>query len=608
MNLDDAIKTGTDEPEALHVQNTIHWVHGLMVPRKSKFSDFFYLLFGFQPPRELEHWLGVKHWLVDELHVNHRDYSAIIDWPYYLSNNFITQFLQPADRADRVPLALNTWESSIAVLTGLLFAGTSADGDAVYLRCDMRAPAGFCEVYRWNQTSRRIDRKLGASFSQFILEVAKLHLMDLEDDTGKEESPALHHLKEQLHSLNLLVDCPAPAEDAVLTHCRRSHWLTVLLTEKMLVPGEDLAEITHYSVWKNDEPRLRDNPLLVHYWLFAHFFLDNEPECQQCIELALTLPGLLTQALALQFQRLLDKPASTPLGSLTPEMIAAFKAEIGRYRLPLHHPPEHRALNLDEKNTLELSPFSLIKAVRDNDLRRIQKLLDAGQDVNEPYEYDTALAMAAQTNHLGVAKLLLDHNAQVDVPSLHWAVIQGNLAMLRTLLFKARRLASLINERYYFGQSLLHCSIKSDHKSIFNLLLQQGANPNIATEFKETPLMEAASRGRFDYIDGLVKQGAKIDFKDDDQRSALHYAAESSLKCLQRLLKYEPKINTRDSHRRTPLMIAAASGNLHGVRLLIKHGAQIGLRDEAGHTAEDMARAQGHEELAVLVSTFSRTD
>ena len=48
-------------------------------------------------------------------------------------------------------------------------------------------------------------------------------------------------------------------------------------------------------------------------------------------------------------------------------------------------------------------------------------------------------------------------------------------------------------------------------------------------------------------------------------------------------------------------MAAAAGGRVEVVRALVAAGARMGSHDEEGHTAEAIARARGHSEIAELL-------
>lgn len=92
----------------------------------------------------------------------------------------------------------------------------------------------------------------------------------------------------------------------------------------------------------------------------------------------------------------------------------------------------------------------------------------------------------------------------------------------------------------------------------------------------------------------LLKEGADVNFRDQDQRSVLHKLDVTCLKflmlhCLQ-LLMLPSFIFTS----RSPLMIAAGNGQIGMLRLLLRYDADITIKDTKGWSADDYAVMNGH--------------
>lgn len=66
------------------------------------------------------------------------------------------------------------------------------------------------------------------------------------------------------------------------------------------------------------------------------------------------------------------------------------------------------------------------------------------------------------------------------------------------------------------------------HVEVTEFLLENGADPNIATICKEYPLHLAAEIGSLDIVKALVKHGAKVNCVNRDRETPLLYAAEHS--------------------------------------------------------------------------------
>ena len=73
---------------------------------------------------------------------------------------------------------------------------------------------------------------------------------------------------------------------------------------------------------------------------------------------------------------------------------------------------------------------------------------------------------------------------------------------------------------------------------------------------------------------------------------------------VQRLLDLGSDVNAVASRRlgRTALHEGAALGHADVVQLLLAHGASTEILDEQGQTALVLARANGHEHIAVLLT------
>ena len=86
-------------------------------------------------------------------------------------------------------------------------------------------------------------------------------------------------------------------------------------------------------------------------------------------------------------------------------------------------------------------------------------------------------------------------------------------------------------------------------------------------------------------------------------RTALLYASTGPFAGTVRLLlenKADPNIVDADEHF-TPIMHAAAEGQLEVVKILLEYGADPSLKDVDGETARMFAVQNGHTEVANLL-------
>ncbi len=127
-------------------------------------------------------------------------------------------------------------------------------------------------------------------------------------------------------------------------------------------------------------------------------------------------------------------------------------------------------------------------------------------------------------------------------------------------------------------------------------LVDQGANVDAKTLKRGiTSLHWAAHHGKLDVVKCLVELGADTETEEDDGRTPLHLAAYSGhldvVKCLVEL-GADKDVTTDDGS--TPLHIAAYSGHLDVVKYLVDFGADKDVRTDYGKTPLHIAALNGH--------------
>ncbi len=111
-----------------------------------------------------------------------------------------------------------------------------------------------------------------------------------------------------------------------------------------------------------------------------------------------------------------------------------------------------------------------------------------------------------------------------------------------------------------------------------------------------TALMFAAFNGHSEVVVFLLDEGAGIDKRDYMDRTALLYASTGPYPETVKILLdrgADPNIVDSDEHF-SPLMHAAAEGQLEVVKVLIAYGADRSLKDVDGDDAASFAAQSGH--------------
>jgi len=154
----------------------------------------------------------------------------------------------------------------------------------------------------------------------------------------------------------------------------------------------------------------------------------------------------------------------------------------------------------------------------------------------------------------------------------------------------------------------LFMSIQNDCIDTVKLLIELEADVNIVQEkMKCYPLHLAASNNFLDVVDLLLNRRAIVDCKDPRGYTPLFMAAsEGYATCVEKLLKAGANVNYRSEDDNTVAIYHAANANrVKVVRLLLDHGADpLSTRNEKNETLSDIARQNKREEMANLLETW----
>ncbi len=129
----------------------------------------------------------------------------------------------------------------------------------------------------------------------------------------------------------------------------------------------------------------------------------------------------------------------------------------------------------------------------------------------------------------------------------------------------------------------LHCAAAYGHREIVQLLLQHGANPNVADNQSFYPIHLAAAYKHKDIILDLIEHGAKIDVVTSSKGTLMHIAAANDFYEILHISAVKRSLlETRDHQQKTPLNVAASLGNYAFGWRLIDSGADVNTLDDSG--------------------------
>ena len=250
-----------------------------------------------------------------------------------------------------------------------------------------------------------------------------------------------------------------------------------------------------------------------------------------------------------------------PTGPLSPEDIGVLRAWIDQgaeFRTTIVEAPP---------KPTDPRVAALVAAVRLHSADAVAKLLGSDSDAAKARDAagSTLLHHAAAFGSIDTMKLLLDAGAEVNAANrrrstpLHWSL--HDEAKVRLLLSRG----AAINAKQVEGRTPLYIAASMGQGApLVKLLLENGANPALATANGMTPLMAASVRGDVEAMKLLVDKIADV--------------------------------NTRNGAGETALMFAAANGSPGAVKFLIEHGADAKAKSKRGETALGNAGTSGDEE------------
>uniref|UniRef100_A0A8C9NVQ1 Ankyrin 1 n=1 Tax=Serinus canaria TaxID=9135 RepID=A0A8C9NVQ1_SERCA len=324
-------------------------------------------------------------------------------------------------------------------------------------------------------------------------------------------------------------------------------------------------------------------------------------------------------------QLLLNRGASvnfTPQNGITPLHIASRRGNIIMVRLLLD-----RGAQIETRTKDELTPLHC--AARNGHVRIAEILLDHGAPIQAKTKNGLSpIHMAAQGDHLDCVRLLLQYSADIDditldhLTPLHVAAHCGHHRVAKLLLEKGAKPNSraLVRKHGWLGwagpgergrfpatslppsqddQTPLHCAARIGHTGMVKLLLENNANPNLATTAGHTPLHITAREGHMDTALALLEKGASQTCMTKKGFTPLHVAAKyGKVDVAELLLAHDAQPNAAGKNGLTPLHVAVHHNNLEIVRLLLPKGSSPHNSAWNGYTPLHIAAKQNQMEVA----------
>lgn len=259
-------------------------------------------------------------------------------------------------------------------------------------------------------------------------------------------------------------------------------------------------------------------------------------------------------------------------------------------------------------------PTPLLYSTRNGDIKNLRCLLEHGADVNAMDNKTgySALMVAGLSDQAEAARLLIEKGANINAISTN----EEGVTALMLAMMRGR---------------LMRSATQEIDNGTGHLLIEKGADVNIADKNCNTALMFAVKTGRANIVRMLIKKGADVNVANKNGITALRLAQtgkdadiEKMLRKAGAVLEAPSRCNNKTGRDlpvhaevRTlpnktgcdskadkfplPLLYSARHGDTKNLRCLLDNGADVHAVDQDGTTALMLAASEGHADAVRLL-------
>lgn len=145
-----------------------------------------------------------------------------------------------------------------------------------------------------------------------------------------------------------------------------------------------------------------------------------------------------------------------------------------------------------------------------------------------------------------------------------------------------------LEDSFYYKCNLIHAAAVNGSPETVTYLINKGLSVSLKNDMGQTPMHYAILMRKKNVCEILqillTAPDARVNAKDRDGDSLLHYAVCRDIKIVEFLIKNKAKIDIRNSWGETPLHTAAEKADIPVIKYLLSHRADIEIKDSLGGT------------------------
>ncbi|KAF3177221.1 hypothetical protein TWF751_002736 [Orbilia oligospora] len=332
--------------------------------------------------------------------------------------------------------------------------------------------------------------------------------------------------------------------------------------------------------------------------------------------------GSLEQVQSILSSKTYSYPVTAGKQKWTPLHFAAYSENLSILNLLLTSPPFTSDITATE---IKDGFTPLHKAVEKGWIDGIKLLLENGADIEAKTEKSrsTPLILAVKFGHLETVRVLLESKAKVKcynsngMSPVLTAAEKGHFEILKLLWdwLGPKGVDEIKNDGNNVGRTALFLALKGGHAGIAKFLIENKVDVRISGDDGWGPIHAAVQYGNgeegLEVLRLLLKEGPFLNSKIvETGYTPLHLAAANGdFSYVNELVGAGARLYMTSKMKHTPLYTAVRFGKEEEevekiVELLVKEGADLGVRDSFGMGIRSMAKQKGWKKLETRAELY----